>query len=181
MIRTRDFLFFALAFIFLSSGIAITLALGDWVEVSNVATVVEFDNQGSRVVGAEVLSTEIPRDQNILRLKSSLSAGIGDIPDGEPMFTSVDTVNNDTVIVSDDTPPSSIQLGFTTDGEPLLSENLWRFAWFTENDQVGVSLSETRIFGYHSNPNLLDQCGGFFDDGEYKLFLTEVINYECYK
>lgn len=180
MIRTRNFLLFVFVFTFLLSGIGGTILTNAWDSEAEAATVLKFDQSTSVVYGAKAMEREVPRDENINRLRDKLARGGGDIDGGEPIFTSVDTVvSTNTPLVTDDVPPPAIQIGFSLNGKPLFNDNLWRFVGFSHIDQIGVALNDVPIYGSYPNPELLDSCGGI--GGKYYLPANKEVNPECYK
>lgn len=97
MIRTRDFLLFAVAFVFLLSGISGTYV---WQKGSQTAATVLF-NKAITPEGVESVISKTAYSANADRLKAQVIAGAGDISEGKPVFTSVDQVA--TATLSDQT------------------------------------------------------------------------------
>ncbi len=89
MIRTRDFLLFALAFVFLLAGISSTILLGSWRTGQEKTATVIFAS-GEIPTGAEAIFNTTDYEDNAARLRGQLRAGSGDIDAGDPVFTSVD-------------------------------------------------------------------------------------------
>jgi len=138
-----------------------------------VANVISYAPPSS-VEGAEsYVSTINHRNDNIDRLRSKIVAGEGDVSIGEPVFTSVDDIveSDATSTVTDQTPPSSIQIGVTQDGQPLMSGELWRFIGYTQFEQVGVSVNGHPIYGARSDNVVLDSCGGIDEGAGYRYYL----------
>lgn len=173
MIRTRDFLVFSGALVLLLTAITTTIITDSMSGAgSQVASVGSFAAPAT-MEGAISPETGTDRSGNIARLKTKIAAGAGDVSAGEPIFTSVDDiVVDDTPIITDQTPPSSIQIGFSVDGQPLLSDQLWRFVGYSQFEQIGTALNGTPIFGSRADAVPLDPCGGFDDGMGYKLYLT---------
>ncbi len=184
MIRTRDFLVFSGVLTLLLVAITATVVTdalsGAGAQVANV---------GSFVPPAAIEGAEAPKEKdenpndNAARLRTKIAAGQGDVPAGEPVFTSVDDiVVDDTPVITDQTPPSSVQIGFTVDGQPLTSDQLWRFVGYSEFEQVGTAMNGTPIFGARVDSAPLDPCGGFDDGTGYKLYLPvgNNVNPSCY-
>jgi hypothetical protein len=171
MIRTRDFLLFSGTLVFLLSAITITVvtdAMGNG--GSQVASVANFAPP-SAVMGAESPEQTDSREANINRLKGKIAAGEGDIPAGPPIFTSViEPVTDTDTVITDQTAPSSILIGQTMDGQPLRSDDLWRFLGFGMNDQIGEALNGSPIFGSRPDGLALDACGGVDEGFGYRLY-----------
>lgn len=173
MLRTRDFAVFAGALVVLLAMIMVTVATDALSGAGGqVASVVNFADSAT-VSGAETATPSRDRQANADRLKGKIAAGEGDVAAGEPIFTSVDTVvATDMPIITDQTPVASVQIGHTLDGQPLMSDGLWRFVWFTANDQIGTAQNGRPIYGAHPNEVLVDSCGGYDDGTGYKLYLS---------
>ena len=172
MIRTRDFLVFSGALVFLLTAITGTLVTDSFSGQGQMANVISFAPDPA-VNGAESYKHSRPRADNVERLRSKITAGDGDVSIGEPVFTSVDDIvlNDPDSTVTDQTPPTSVQIGFTQDGLPLMSGELWRFIGYSQFDQVGVAQNGTPIFGARSDNVQLDPCGGVNDGTGYHLHI----------
>lgn len=171
MIRTRDFVVFSAALVFLLSVLTATVAYDLWGTSGQMATVVKFADNAP-VEGAVADHRNIDRDGNIERLKTKIAAGEGDSRAGAPVFTSVDDVTEDrTVTTSADSPSVSVMIGRTMDGGALFSDGLWRFIGFGPYEQIGTALNGAPIFGARGNGVALDDCGGTDDGSGYKLYL----------
>lgn len=185
MIRTRDFVAFGTAFVFLSYAIGATWLAQAWDTAGQMASVIDFSTTNTSVVmeGAVVEERpEIPRESNISRLRQKIAAGEGYVSAGEPVFTSVDDIVATSSVVSDGSPSVSVLLGFTLSGDSLMSDTLWRFIGFSHLEQIGVALNDVPIFGTHPNPLVLDSCGGV-DEGNgyrYHLITDKEIPSGCY-
>jgi hypothetical protein len=183
MIRTRDFLLFSGALVFLLSAITITVvtdAMGSG--GSQVASVASFAPPVA-VMGAESPEPIDSREANLNRLKGKIAAGEGDIPAGPPIFTSVvDPVTDTDSVITDQTAPDSVQIGQTMDGQPLMSDDLWRFFGFGMNDQIGVALNGFPFFGSRPDDFVLDACGGVDEGSGYRLYFqpAKPINATCF-
>ena len=180
MIRTRDFLVFSAALVFLLTAItatALTNSLSGAGQVASVSFAVP-----STISGAEVPAKEDTRGSNVARLKSKIAAGEGNIQAGEPVFTSVDTVTSDNGVVTDQSVPDSVTIGHTMDGQMLSNGDLWRFVGYSQFEQIGMALNGTPIFGSRSDSYPLDQCHGADEGVGYRLYidLAEPINPACF-
>lgn len=183
MIRTRDFIVFSGALVFLLTAITATLVTGSFSDYGQVANVINFA-PAPVVDGAESYMDTSPRNENIARLRSKIAAGEGDVTIGEPVFTSVDDIapSDPDTAITDQTPPSSIQLGFTLDGQPLMSDELWRFIGYTQFEQIGVALNDVPLFGSRMDNVQLDACGGVNDGSGYRLYLQsgQELSEQCF-
>jgi len=183
MISTRDFLLFSVALLFLLTAIVTTLFTNSFSQHSMTASVINFAPP-SYVSGAETTKSPSSNEDNITRLKAKIAAGEGDVAIGEPVFTSVDDVEpSDTEPqITDQTPPSSIQIGSAMDGSPLYSTDMWRFVGYSQNEQIGIAINGTAIFGSRTDALPLDECGGVDDGSGYKFFLStnNNVNPNCY-
>lgn len=185
MIRTRDFVVFAAILLFLLVGIAATWAVQSIRGGSQAAAAGEIDFAAPAEVAGAVIEErgDIPREDNIARLKGKIASGAGDVSAGAPIFTSVDDVASSAEpAVTDNTLPPSMQIGFTVYGEPLMSDELWRFVGFSATEQVGVAMDDRPIFGARTDNAPLDACGGL-DEGlgyRYYLQLEQEIRPGCY-
>ncbi len=182
MIRTRDFLVFSGALVFLLSMITATVAtdaLGGG--YSQVASVASFAGPAG-VSGAESPSSPDTRAANISRLKNKIAAGEGDVSAGEPIFTSVDTITATTAVVLTDQTPDSVWIGHTLDGQPLMSGDMWRFVGFGSANQIGVALNDRPIFGPRADDFVLDACGGVDEGLGYRFHFQpgKFIDPACY-
>lgn len=170
MIRTRDFLLFGTAVLVIFAGINTTVLLDNLSSVGQGAAVVTFE-QGKEVSGAEVLRNENDPEKNAARLRDKLARGEGKVSGG-PVFTSVDDIlTPSSTAVTDQTVPESVWIGHTVDGTQLMSEDLWRFVGFGQNDQVGVALNDYPIFGSRTDGANLDVCGGIDDGSGYRYYI----------
>lgn len=170
MIRTRDFLLFGIAVLFIFAGINATVLIDGIKSAGQEASVIGFE-QTKEVVGAQAVSDETTPETNVARLREKLARGEGKVAGG-PVFTSVDDLassSND--VVTDQTRPSSVWIGHTTDGVPLMSEDLWRYVGFSENDQVGVALNDYPIYGARADDGTLDICGGIDEGLGYRYYI----------
>lgn len=183
MISTRDFLLFSGALLFLLTAIVTTLLTNSIGQHSMTATVINFAPPSS-ISGAESYKVASSNEDNITRLKAKIAAGEGDVSIGEPIFTSVDDVveSDAEPVITDQTPPSSVHLGFTVYGQPLMSDDLWRFIGYSQFEQIGLALNGKLIFGSRSDTFTLDECSGGDDGSGYKLFLPtgNNVNPICY-
>ncbi len=175
MIRTRDFIAFGAAFVFLSYAIGATWLTDSWNNGGQMASVVNFstDSNAPVVMEGAVAETEpeIPIESNIKRLREKIAAGEGDIAAGSPVFTSVDDIVATSSVVSDGSPSTSVLIGYTLTGDSLMSGELWRFVGFSHLEQIGVALNDVPIYGAHPNPSILDSCGGVDDGSGYRYYL----------
>ncbi len=185
MIRTRDFIAFGAAFVFLSYAIGATWLTDSWNTTRQTASVIDFSASGSIPVAMEGAISEghsdIPRENNISRLREKIAAGEGDVAAGEPIFSSVDDVVA-TSTVSDGSSSTSVLIGYTLTGDPLMSGELWRFVGYSHLEQIGVALNNVPIYGAHPNSLILDSCGGV-DNGDgyqYHLMTDKEIPGGCY-
>lgn len=183
MIRTRDFLLFTGAFVFLLTAITATVVTdslsGGNSQVANVS--VGF------AAPVDITEAESPKEPDtragtINRLKNKISAGEGDVSAGEPVFTSVDTVVATDTPTTDQFDSGSILIGQTMDGGPLMSDDLWRFVGFAQTEQIGVALNGFPIFGSRVDSFVLDPCGGIDERMGYRYYFTpsEPIDPSCY-
>lgn len=188
MIRTRDFLVFVATFLFLAGGIGATVVADSWSTAGQLAAVGQSQvdlRAGAVLEGADAASTPvIPRESNIARLQQKIAAGAGDVAAGGPIFTSVDTVSisDNEPAITDQTPAESIMIGHTTDGSPLLSDELWRFAGFAFYEQVGTANDGLPIYGGRADNLPLDSCGGV-DEGlgyRYYIQLGKAVGAGCF-
>lgn len=101
MVRSRDFLLFALVLVLLFVGIGATL-LGDIKnnqdQVAQLGEV-SFDNQTLSEYHAKAVLDDVDRSSNIAKLKEKIAAGLG-LSKGEPVLTFVDEspVNQDELL-----------------------------------------------------------------------------------
>ncbi len=182
MIRTRDFLVFSVALVFLFSGITATVVSDSFSGAGGqVASVASFAAPAA-ISGAEPAASSDDNAANVARLKAKIAAGDGDIAAGEPIFTSVDTVTATTAVTLTDQTPDSAMIGHTLDGQPLLSGDLWRFVGFGPGDQIGVALNDRPIFGPRSDDFVLDACGGVDEGFGYRYHFQpgKTIDPVCY-
>lgn len=183
MIRTRDFIVFSGALVFLFTAITTTFVTGSFSDHGQVANVINFAPPPS-VDGAESYDDARPRDENIARLRSKIASGEGNVSIGEPVFTSVDDIvpSDPDSAITDQTPPSSMQIGVMQDGQPLMSDELWRFIGYAQFEQVGVSISGHPIYGARADGAQLDPCGGIDEGAGYRLYLQseKEIVYGCF-
>lgn len=184
MIRTRDFVIFSGALVFLLTAISATLVTDSFGNEGQVANVTSFAPPMS-LEGAESYEYSEPHADNAARLRSKIAAGEGDVSIGEPVFTSVDDIvanDNATTTITDQTLPASVQIGVTTDGQPLMSNELWRFIGYSQLDQVGVANNGYPIFGARSDGVVLDSCGGVDEGAGYHLHLEpgKEVNLSCF-
>ncbi len=94
MIRTRDFLLFVVSFIFIVVGIGTTLFWQQNQEGVGEIKPVEFSN--AEVITEGVLNKSNEEKQSIIAyFKQKILAGEGDVPAGEPTFTSVDDISEE--------------------------------------------------------------------------------------
>ena len=174
MIRTRDFLVFSIALVFLLSAVIATaindIFGGGQGQMASVSFAVP-----SQISGAESVKAEEDRGGNIARLKNKIAAGEGDIPAGEPIFTSVDDTASVNDQITDQTVPTSVLIGHTMDGQPLSSGDLWRFVGYSQFEQIGTALNGTAIFGSRSDSYPLDQCGGTDEGMGYRLYINPAV------
>ena len=104
MIRTRDFLLFALALVFILYGIAGTVWFDLRENNEQSPELVDF-KPGQTLTGAVIASTdEYDREENIARLRNKLAAGEGEIEAGPPVFSSVDETPSSTDLVGIQSP-----------------------------------------------------------------------------
>lgn len=175
MIRTRDLIAFGAAFVFLFYAIGATWLSQAWGTTGQMASSVNFSVSGNAPVvmeGAVVEeSPQIPKENNVARLREKIAAGEGDIPAGGPIFTSVDDIVATSSVVSDGSPSPSVLIGFMLSGASLKTDDLWRFVGFTHLEQIGVALNDVPIFGAHPNPLILDSCGGVDEGMGYRYYL----------
>ncbi len=175
MIRTRDFIVFAIAFCFITSGIGVTLLSQTFSSTSQIASVgsIDFSSGSIKEIEGAISESEkeIPRNENIARLKAKIADGRGDISAGAPVFTSVDDIITDNVSITDQTELSRILIGKTTDGYSLYSDELWRFAGFSMFEQIGTALDGYPIFGARFDSSSLNNCGGIDEGMGYKYYL----------
>ncbi len=170
MIRTRDFLLFGIAVLFIFAGINTTIFLDNFNTTGQGAAAITFD-QSTEMVGAETVSPKNSREATVSRLKNKLAQGEGKVSGG-PVFTSVDDLATSSAdVVTDQTTPTSVWIGHTLDGLPLMSEDLWRFVGFSQNDQVGVALNDFPIYGVRSDGASLDSCGGVDEGLGYRYYI----------
>lgn len=187
MIRTRDLAAFSVALMFVLSGIAGTALVQSFkVNASGQTAAVGqvFFDEPVEISGASIVAREVSSSAtNADRLKNKIAAGEGDISAGEPIFSSVDdVVTSSSSDMTDNTVPPSVQIGFTVYGEPLMSNDLWRFAGFSSFDQIGVGLDDVPIFGSRFDNVPLDRCGGIDEGVGYRYFLQpgKEIMFGCY-
>lgn len=90
MVRSRDFLLFALVLVFLCAGIGITVTHDLVTERKQMAGIMEVDftNQGEGEYTATAVGSQIDRSSNIAKLREKIAAGLG-LSQGEPVLTSV--------------------------------------------------------------------------------------------
>lgn len=185
MIRTRDFIAFGAVFVFLSFAIGATWLTESWRTPGQTAAVIDFTSDTDTHVVEGAISEEapeIPRENNITRLRQKIAAGEGNISAGAPIFTSVDDVTATSSTVSDGSPSTSVLIGFTMSGDSLMSDDMWRFIGFSHLEQIGTALDNIPIFGAHPNSAILDSCGGV-DEGlgyRYHLRPGKEIEKGCY-
>ena len=139
MIRTRDFLLFTVAFVFIFYGIAGTV----WLDLSNKsanAPVTEIEFKTSKVVtGAVIKADEDNRQENIARLQAKLAKGEGNVSAGPPIFTSVDETPSTT---------SQIEATYcsgTTENHD--SANAWPVGQVKNRAAEGARIFYTESFG----------------------------------
>lgn len=185
MIRTRDFIAFGAAFVFLTFAIGATWLTDSWNSSGQTASAADFSASGSAPVVMEGAISEghsdIPRESNINRLRQKIAAGEGNVAAGDPVFSSVDDIVA-TSTVSDGSPSTSVLIGHTLTGDSLMSDDLWRFVGFSQVEKIGIALNGVPIFGAHPNPLILDSCGGV-DEGDgyrYHLMTDKEIPGGCY-
>jgi len=183
MIRTRDFLVFSGALVFLLTAITATWLTDSFGNQGQMANVISFA-PAPAVEGVESYKHSNTRADNVERLRSKIAAGEGDVSIGEPVFTSVDDIapSNSSSSVTDQTPPTSVQIGVTQYGQTLMSDELWRFIGYSQFDQVGVAQNGTSIFGSRSDNAPLDACGGTDDGTGYRLHLhpSQDVQINCF-
>lgn len=174
MIRTRDFVAFGAVFVFLSYAIGATWLTDAWNTTGQTATAIDFSTNSSTSVVMEGAVSEsypdIPRENNISRLREKIAAGEGDVVAGDPIFTSVDDIVA-TSTITDGSPSTSVLIGHTLAGGPLMSDDLWRFIGFSDTEKIGIAIDGTPIFGVHPNPSVLDSCGGVDEGNGYRYYL----------
>lgn len=135
-----------------------------------MATVVEFDSN-KEIIGAETEAEGKDYEGNIKRLREKIARGEGVVAGG-PVFTSVDDlVTVSTTTITDQTTPTSVWIGHTTDGAPLMSDQLWRYVGFGQNDQIGVALNDYPIYGTRTDGIELDNCGGIDEGQGYRYYI----------
>jgi len=181
MIRTRDFLLFGAVVLFLFTGLSVTILMDAWQGGHQLATVVEFD-RSKEIVGAEVQKQENNYEENAKRLRDKIARGEGVVAGG-PVFTSVDDlVVASTTAITDQTTPTSIWIGHTRDGAPLMSDELWRYVGFGSDEQVGVALNGHLIYGTREDSVALDSCGGIDEGQGYRYYIQpgKEINEGCF-
>lgn len=185
MIRTRDFVVFSGALVFLFAMITATVLTdalsGGSSHVANVSLALAPE---SKVSGASLVGITDDRESTIARLRAKLAAGEGDISAGEPVFTSVDdyVATSADAIITDQTIPTSVLIGHTLDGQPLLSSDLWRYVGFSQFDQIGTAQNGVPIYGSRADTFMLDTCGGAEEGQGYRLYVrpSENVNPACY-
>lgn len=89
MIRTRDFLLFAVALLFLLSGIAFTVAIDRSSDARTLSANIALLSNEAPTVAPEKAGMD--RASNIADLRARLARGEGVISAGPPVFESVDT------------------------------------------------------------------------------------------
>lgn len=172
MIRTRDFALFAFGLLFFSAAIAGTLISQSWGHgLAETAAVANFAPPAA-VTGATAPRPDDDPTATISRLRAKIAAGDGDVAAGGPVFTSVDDVATATSapVITDQVDPTSVLIGRTLDGQPLMSDDLWRFVGFSQTDQIGVAENGHPIFGPRADGLALDACGGADDGSGYRLY-----------
>lgn len=165
---------FSGALVFLFSAITATAVTNSLTSGSSQVASVGSFVEGSDVQGAVSEESVDDTDSNIIRLKQKIAAGEGQVSAGGPVFTSVDdsTPEENEDVVTDQTPPKSVQIGVTVDGAVLMSNELWRFVGYSQFEQIGTANNGTPIFGSRSDNFPLDQCGGGNDGSGYKYYLN---------
>lgn len=169
MIRTRDFLLFGLVVVFLSGGIGMTILNDLWRSSGQMAAAIEF-SASPDPAGAEAVIPDKGRTEVLERLRTKLAKGEG-LSAGAPVFTSVDDLASSAPTVTDQTAPEAIVMGRTLDGQPLMSDDLWRYVGFSSNDQIGTALNGVPIYGVRADALPLDPCGGADEGTGYRYFI----------
>lgn len=91
MIRTRDFLLFVVVFVFILSGIVVTVASDIKSERPKTEKQLPLAATEGSELSAATSTKEIDRARNLMALREKILRGEGEIIQGAPVFTSVDT------------------------------------------------------------------------------------------
>lgn len=169
MIRTRDFLLFGLAIVFLSGGIGLTVIADILESEGQTAAIIEFA-AAADPTGAEAILPTHDKNNTLQRLRQKLARGEG-VKSGPPIFTSVDDQASTAPAVTDQTAPSAVLMGQDMVGRPLMSNDLWRFVGFSSNDQIGVAENGVPIYGARNDALPLDVCGGADEGAGYRYHI----------